>query len=313
MKAWIDCCDGRSWGLPAILSWDIYHGFGSPCDSFEVEFLHSQELIDILPLATGFRAEYGGENVFKGRVDEFSCTASADGCLCTLRGRGLQALMLDNEAESADYYNADMDYILSRHAREIGINDIAGGGCGGSAAVFTVESGMSHWGVVAEFADFCCGVKPRFSPEGVLILDGEHQGRRYKLDGGTPVSRMEYREDRSGVISSVKVKKYSSGGSITVENQPFLEVGGRCGRVVNVPKKTGYDAMRYTGQYQIRRSAEDWKKCFVTIPQAFAAFAGDIVEISRSPLGLTGEFLVVGSRCIGGSDGVFTRLDMRRI
>ena len=313
MKAWIYDKDGRGWLLPDILSWDISHGFGSPCDSFQLSFLHDGEMADTLSNAVGFRAEYEGRTVFVGRVDEFILSADAHGSRARLLGRGLQALLLDNEAESADYYNADLNYILSRHVQEMGIEHIDCGLAAGRAALFSVESGMSHWGVLQEFTSLCCGVRPRFSPEGALLVDGERGGQSFVFDSGTGFISAEYREDRYGVISSVKVKKYSSGGSITEENREFLDKGGACHRVINVPKKTSYDSMRFTARYQMEKSMDNYRVLKLTLPWTFAAFPGDRLEVKDLPLGVSGHFLVVASRCQGDGSGGSTQLEMRRI
>lgn len=312
-EAYIYDITGKGHRLPQLLSWDISHGFGSPCDSFELSFIHSPESFDLLEKAVDFRACHEGRTVFKGRIDEFSVSASAKGCIARLSGRGMQALLLDNEAESAEYYNADMTYILSRHARELGIEDIDAADTAGSTARFEVESGMSHWGVISEFAEFCCGVRPRFSPEGCLVMNGEKPRRSLKIDSAVPLKEIDYREDRYGVISSIKVKKYSRGGSLTEDNAEFLAKGGRCHRVINVPKKTGYDSMRFSARYQIRKSMEDYQKCRVELPWLFAAFPGDRVEADYTPLGLAGSFMVVGSRCRCDAAAAYTQLEMRRI
>lgn len=313
MELWIYDKDGGETALGGILSWEFCHGFGQPCDSFELKFLWKKEMAKTLESACGIRAMHEGRVVFKGRIDEYCLKADARGGLGQLSGRGMQALLLDNEAESADYYNADLTYILSRHVQPFGIGEIDTSGAEGSTPVFTVESGESHWGVLEEFARFCCGVKPRFSPEGALIMNGEAVGKSMVIDSTTPFTDMEYRQDRYGVISSVKIKKYSSGVVLTMDNAQFKAIGGSCGRIINVPKKTGYDSMRYTAKYRMDRSLEDFRKMFVTLPWAFAAFPGDKIEVKDSPMGTDGAFLVVGSRCRCDGAGVYTRLEMRRI
>jgi len=313
MELWIYDNSGRETALSGILSWEFCHGFGQPCDSFELKFLWEKDMAGTLERACGVKAVHEGRVVFKGRIDEYCLKANAKGGVGEMSGRGMQALLLDNEAESADYYNADLPYILSRHVQPFGIEEIDTSGAEGSAPIFTVESGASHWGVLEEFARFCCGVKPRFSHEGALIMNGEGVGGSFVIDSSTPFTDMEYRQDRYGVISSVKVKKYSRGGELTLENPEFKAIGGSCGRVINVPKKTGYDSMRYTAKYRMDRSLEDYRKMFVTLPWAFAAFPGDRIEVKDSPMGVDGAFLVVGSRCRCDGAGVYTRLEMRRI
>lgn len=299
--------------LPELISWEFCHGFCQPCDSFRLSFLWTNDMAGILEKACGIKAVHEGRVVFKGRIDEYCLRAGSSGGITEMSGRGMQALLLDSEAESADYYNPDLTYILSRHVQPLGINEIDTAGAAGSTAVFTVESGASHWGVLEEFARFCCDVKPRFSPDGALIMNGEGRGDSYVIDSTTPFTEMEYRQDRYGVISSVKVKKYSGSGELTMENPEFKNIGGSCGRVINVPRKTSYDSMRFTARYRLDRSQEDFRKLFVTLPWAFAAFPGDKVELKDSPMGVDGAFLVVGSRCRCDGAGISTRLEMRRI
>ena len=126
--------DGAETALPVLLRWDLSHGFCSPCDSFEVSFLYDPDLLSALKAACRFRAVHEGATVFFGVVDEFEAAADESGCVCTLRGRGLQALLLDSQAESAEYYGADIAYILSRHVSPFGISDVDVGALGNMRA-----------------------------------------------------------------------------------------------------------------------------------------------------------------------------------
>ena len=49
MTGFITLCSGQGRELPELLSWDLTHGFCSPCDCFEVSFLYSPEML--APLA----------------------------------------------------------------------------------------------------------------------------------------------------------------------------------------------------------------------------------------------------------------------
>ena len=102
MTGYITGCDGAVGRLPTLLSWDICHGFCSPCDSFEVSFLYEPEMLPTLQKAVRFRAEHEEEIVFSGMVDEVELSADEAGYTAVLRGRGLQALLLDTEADAAD-------------------------------------------------------------------------------------------------------------------------------------------------------------------------------------------------------------------
>lgn len=298
--------------LPVLLSWNISHGFCSPCDSFEVTFLYDTPLLETLKAACRFRAVHDGKTVFFGVVDEFEASAGTGGCVCALRGRGMQAPLLDSQAESAEYYGADIAYILSRHAAPFGVTDVNAAGLAGRSASLEVSSGESHWSVVSRFAEFCLGVTPRFTPEGTLVLDGGRSGNSFTVTAATPVTAQTFAQDRYGVLSEAIVKNRSLGTALTVQNEDFLAMGGKCVRVINVPRRTGFDAMRHTGAYQIAKSRTGLTRCRLALPALFAAFPGDRAVLENTPLGVTGEFYVSASRCFAGGASAGTVLDLRQ-
>lgn len=312
MEAIIYDYAGVSRTLPTLLSWNLSHGFCSPCDSFEVTFLYEPSLLAPLKAAFRFRAVHNGRTVFYGVVDEFEASAASDGCVCALRGRGMQALLLDSQAESAEYYGADTAYILSRHATPYGVTDVDVGALGNRSASLEVSSGESHWSVLSRFTEFCLGATPRFTPGGTLVLDGGGSGRSLTVTAATPVTAQVFSQDRYGVFSEVIVKNRFLGTSLTVRNEDFLAMGGKCVRVINVPRRTGFDAMRHTGAYQIAKSRTDLTRCRLTLPALFAAFPGDRAVLESTPLGVTGEFYVSASRCFANGASAGTVLDLRQ-
>ena len=308
MTGCVTLCSGGTVALPELLSWDIEHGFCSPCDSFEVSFLYSPEMFEPLEKAVRFKAEHSGKTVFYGVVDEFELSADASGCAAVLRGRGLQALLLDNEAESAQFTGAGADLILERYAAAFGLTDFDASGAETARSSLSVSPGDSCWSVIDAFARFGAGLRPRFSPEGRLVLDGERGGRDLEINARTAVSSQSFVQDRYGVISAAVVKNRVLGSEAVVENEAFLALGGMCRRIVNVPRKTAWDAMRHTGTYRIRRSAENFRSCTLTLPELFAAFPGDRAELKNTPLGVDGRFLVTSSRCWADGSGAGTVL-----
>lgn len=304
---------GQGWDLPVLLRWDISHGFCSPCDCFEAAFAYEPEMLSVLRAACRFLAFHEGKTVFRGVVDEVELSADEAGRTAVLRGRGLQALLLDSEAESADYVGADLDFILQRHVRSLGVAEVERGALSGSAAAFSVADGESHWSVLSRFAEFCLGVRPRFSPEGVLVLDGGDSGRRFQLSGAAGAGAQRLTIDRYGVLSAAVVKNRVLRTSVTVENEAFQEIGGQCVRLLNVPRRTGFDAMRHTGAYRIAKSRESFFRLRVELPGLFAAFPGDHAVVSGLPLGFDGELLVWNSRCVADGERAGTVLELREI
>lgn len=308
MECYLTLYSGELWAMPQVIAWELEHGLGSPCDAFEVTFVYDSSMLEMLSAATRFRAVHEQETVFAGVVDEYEIRAAATGLTVTIRGRGMAALLLDNEAQAAEYYNVSTDYILEQHVRPWGIERVRVGEEIRSSR-FTVSSGVSHWRVLEDFFWFCGGVRPRFDKEGILILDGV-AGKQLRIDHSTAVGEQRFTDTRCGVISEVLVKNRVLGAESLVENAPFKARGGSCRRVVNVPRTAGFDAMRHTGLYQIQRSAVDSRVCQLTLPALFAAFPGDRVELADSPLGLKGRFTVSRSRCWADGDSAGTVLEL---
>lgn len=312
MEGFIYDVSGTETPLPELTGWELCHGFCSPCDSFELRFLYEKSLFDPLTAACRFRGVHEGSTVFYGVVDEFELSADSSGCVCVLRGRGMQALLLDSEAESADYYGADTDFLLRRHVYPLGVTEADTGGLAGQRASFSVKSGESHWSVVQRFCEFCLGRTPRFDPAGRLLLDGGDSGKTWSLTGRTPVTAERYVQDRYGVLSAATVKNRVRGTSVTVDNPAFQALGGQCVRVVNVPRRLGFDAMRHTGAYQIRRSGGDFLRLRLTVPELFPAFPGDRAELTDDPLGVGGSFRVWSTRCFADGKRAGTVVELRK-
>ena len=293
---------GAAYELPPILAWDIRHTLGNPADAFEIRLLYREDMLDVLRDAVRFRAVHEGEIVFFGVVDEFEIISDSAGMTVSVRGRGLAALLMDNEAEAAQYFSVSAQFILDRHVYPFGVSEVRLGELP-KAASFVVDSGESQWSVLENFAWFIGGVRPRFLRDGVLILRHE-AGDELVIDERTGVSRVLCREVRYGVISQAIVKNRAWGISTAVENREFVERGGCARRVVNVPRYTGYDVMRHTGEYQIARSKERGVVVEITLPELFAAFPGDRVALvgGVAETGVSGELVVSEARCRAGAE-----------
>lgn len=302
--------NGKTVMLPTLLGWDIAHGMGTPCDAYSVRFLYDSSLLSTLSNAVRFRATYEGETVFYGVVDEFRIIADQNGLIAEVSGRSLAALLMDNQAEAAEYYGVSLDYILAKHVYPWGIESVRTKSIA-AQAYFAVGSGQSQWRVLEQFVWFGGGVRPRFQRDGVLLLNNE-KGINRTIGEETAITSQCYQEKRYGVISEVLVKNRVMGTSWIVNNDAFQAKGGRCRRIINVVAETSYDAMRYSGEYQITQSEDGAQSCELTVHSLFAAFAGDIVTLTDSPIGLTGIFQVRESHCWADGDGFGTVLTLAK-
>ena len=306
MNTYLVDFEGASYELPVLLEWKFSYGCDLPCDAFEIAFIYDKAMLSMLTNAVRFRAEHEGKTVFVGVVDDFEASVSENGCIVTVNGRGLAALLLDNEAEAAQYYAASLDMILEKYVYPLGITQVKKNVSAPQQAL-VVDSGASMWSVLEDFLWFGCGVKPRFSKDGVLLL-GEETGTSFSADGNTAITKQVLKRKRYGVISEVLVKNKALGTSETVENTEFNQSGGCCRRVVNVPRKTRYDAMHATGEYQISQSKVGELLISLTVPQLFAAFPGDSIELCDSPLGVAGDFFVSRTSCFANGEKAGTEI-----
>lgn len=309
MRGYLIDYQGNKYRLPVLLEWSCVYGLGTPCDAFEISCIYDPEMAAVLPKVYRFQGEWNGKTQFYGVVDEYEVTMDEKGSLLHISGRGLAALLIDNESQAIEYGTCTLADILKNHVRVCGISNIK---ADAMAAVngFTVESGTSQWSVLCEFASFAGGITPYFTKTGTLVLSGA-PGQTRTMGGNYGKCDIAFRERRYGVISEVLIKNKAANREETVYNTSFKNRGGSCRRVVNVPRKAGYDTMRYTGEYQIRKSAEDSVLLQMTIPELFILFPNDILKLNmESKIGFSGTYKVREAEVWADANGSGTRLEM---
>lgn len=295
--------------LGELLAYELTHSTEA-CDAFSLEFLFEERYFDLLHAACEISIFHDGAICFVGVIDECKFIATGTYAKIFVSGRGYGAKLLDNEAESAEYWGASTAFVLERHVYPYGIGQIS---CDEQkiAGRFMVSSGESQWSVLNNFCIFGRGVTPRFDRYGTLLINGE-VGETVSLTNPA-ITAQTIIDARHGVISHVLVKNTSLGTSATSTNDEFIERGGLCWRVVNVPSYTEYDIMRYTGDYQIEQSQLDSLTCKITLPQLAVAFAGDVIVLSDSPLEYSGTFYVTESCSFADAKSAGTILTMRKV
>ncbi len=283
--------DHQIFELPPLLSWRVTHTGSVPCDSFTVSFVYQKEMAQALKTAAGFAAKEDGKTVLRAIVDEYTVDLDGGGLTATVSGRGYAARLLDNESRPVTYQQATLAEILQNHAEPYGIT------CGETADVradstYTVAAGSSQWKAVENFCRTYGGFVPRFSPEGELLAGPEKEGRVLSIGDKDPVLSCTLREDHYGVLTEALVIDKTRNQDFSVKNQEMIAKGGQCRRVIYTPGQSTWAAMRYTGEYQIARSAEDAWAVEITLPGSFPAFPGDRAALSLERMGLAGTFRV---------------------
>lgn len=312
MEAMIELYGGGQYLLPPLLSWDVVLTGGVPCDSFSLSCPCDQTFAERLEKAWRVTLLREGETVLRGVVDEYEIAQGEKGRTLTLSGRGLAALLLDNESRAAEYARPTLSEVLKNHAAPYGFSwqmrEVQGNG------TYSVSSGSSQWKAIDGFTRAFGGFSPRISPEGKLLaVPWKDAGVRHLVDARTPLLKIAWKETRYGVYSEVLVVDKTRKSSQSTKNEAFLSRGGCCRRVVYTPGKSTAAAMRYTGEYQIERSEAGKRRLTLVLPGYFACPCGSVVRMERSDIGVTGEFYVEewSASCTG--QGERTELTMRRL
>ena len=299
--------DGTDYQLPQSYEWRFCYGLGSPCDSFLVRTLWDGGRADLLAQCNRFRAVWNGQTVFTGVVDECESCWDENGTCLTVQGRGMAALLLDNEAVGADYQVATLDDILRDHVTPYGI---AVGERGNLPAVspFSVDTGSSEWQVVERFARYYGGVSPRFDRLGRLMLDQLPQTEGYVMGENTAVAALTLREQRYGRYSRILVRDTAGKTVQTVEDEAFTAQGGQSRKVLTMPNKTGFEAMRYSARYQLDCSAQEARRLEVRLTQLFPAWPGELITVSGRWPGCGGQWRIQEMECGWNSSGAYSTL-----
>lgn len=311
MKGYLTTCDGAQFELPTLLKWEFSYTGSVPCDSFTLRCAYEPAMAETLRRAVRFTAREDGTVEFAGVVDECGVTCDEKGLQLEVSGRGMAALLLDNEAESVSYQWATMEEILKNHVTPYGIVCM-GYDAVTAAARYRVANGSSQWKALNDFAALHGGIAPYFDKTGALEVKKNRKGARVSIDAKTPVTALSYCDKRYGVIAEALVVDSKAGVKQSVKNETFCARGGTSRRVFYVPARSGTQAMRYTGEYQIAKSKEGAETLRVTIAGRFTAAPGDIAAVSGTKIGIVGNFRVIECVRRFGESGEACEVRMQR-
>ena len=311
MKGYLTTCDGAQFELPTLLKWEFSYTGSVPCDSFTLRCAYEPAMAETLRRAVRFTAREDGTVEFAGVVDECGVTCDEKGLQLEVSGRGMAALLLDNEAESVSYQWATMEEILKNHVTPYGIV-CTGYDAVTAAARYRVANGSSQWKALNDFAALHGGIAPYFDKTGALEVKKNRKAARVSIDAKTPVTALSYCDKRYGVIAEALVVDSKAGVKQSVKNEAFCARGGTSRRVFYVPARSGTQAMRYTGEYQIAKSKEGAETLRVTIAGRFTAAPGDIAAVSETKVGIVGNFRVIECVRRFGESGEAYEVTMQR-
>lgn len=309
MKGYLLNAKGERLELPPFTGWRLVRTGTVPCDSFEGTCLWEGGADKRLEECCRLMVEEDGQRRFTGVLDECGLSWSEKGSGLTLSGRGLAALLLDNESPARDYQAATLADILREHVTPYGIQ-VAGTGSLPTVPGFSTTTGWSQWQALYSFAKYHGGVEPWFDVYGSLTVDGARQGRLWKLGDSAGPMEITWRDKRYGVYSEILVQDRGNLKSQQVVNEKFRNQGGACRRVVTLPGKSAYEAMRYSGEYQLKESWCGRFRLWITLPGRHPCEPGDQLEINLKRPGIQGIWRVLETESVLDAKGQRVKLTL---
>lgn len=291
---------GESYELPPLTKWRVSHTSGEACGDFEVSFLYSDKLFDLLDAAIRFSAYHEGETVFTGVVDELKVKYEADGLICTLSGRDMAALLLDNQVGAASFGTARLDDIIDRYVKPMGIQTII---TAPVAAInqYSVSAGASRYDALADFTFYAAGLWPWFDCSGRLMIGRPADYRFIHLKEPVAAS---FRDKRYGVASHVNYMGTEFSGAFAVE-------GGVCTRYIPELSDKTYKTGERLAQLDLATTALERRTLTVAVPKVFAAMPYDFVKVTGFDPMRAEKYEVVEAESTYGPSGQMCVLTLR--
>ena len=303
MKGYLIDKDGNQYLLPELLSWDVCHCTGEPCDYFEVKTLYTAELLPKLVGAVRFKGTNDGATVFYGVVDEYQVSLDDTGSTVSINGRSLAALLMDNEVPKHLYYSMTRSQLIEKYISPYGITNINDSEMP-QVLLFSVKDGDSAWSVLKRYCLKSVHASPRLDKTGKLFM-GSRTGSSLSINADNCAVSVKLKDERYGVISQIIVVNRSSGASYTLNNQEFVNRGGACRRYLYTEKfenviagSTSIDTT-FSGRYQIECS-KSGKHCVeLILNEQFPCFPDDTVALKCSALAINKSCRVIRTHCWG--------------
>ena len=164
--------------------------------------------------------------------------------------------------------------------------------------------------MVSDFARYHGGGRPRFDREGRLVLSPWSGGAPHVLGDSTPVTELTVTDKRYGALSAVWVRDRYRDHVEKVTDPDFVAQGGSTRRVITVPGRGDWQAMRYTGRYQLERAGRERLRIRAEIPELFWVWPGELVQVARTGFDRNGLYRAAKVTVRADKNGGHSRVEL---
>ena len=135
-------------------------------------------------------------------------------------------------------------------------------------------------------------------------------GAPHVLGDSTPVTELTVTDKRYGALSAVWVRDRYRDHVEKVTDPDFLAQGGSARRVITVPGRGDWQAMRYTGRYQLERAGRERLRIRAEIPELFWVWPGELVQVARTGFDRSGLYRAAKVTVRADKNGGHSRIEL---
>ncbi len=185
-----------------------------------------------LPEITRICVRYGEDILFNGITDEQTETYSDNSAFVTIKGRSMEALLLDNEALPQTYCLPSFGLLFARHFRELGFSGYRADDKSYNGE-FVISKGTSEWGVLVDFCNKFSHTSPVITNDGIIDISGSYVPDTIRVSKAILIS-LSRRLNRSTLVSDIIARTYPAGGyNMTFHSNKAEAIDVRRKRYVN--------------------------------------------------------------------------------
>ncbi len=295
--------------LPAPLRFTISQSCGLPCGHLSLMVGYDERQGSVLRETERIRVEENGTLLFCGVLDDWSVSTDGIGKTCSLSGRSLQALLLDQTAVPVQFSRCTWADLTSRFVTPLGLP--VEGAEVPAATDFRVESGRNVWQVLNDFLTMVGGGLPWVSPEGKVCVRSYPAGEapKYTLSKASPVLSQRFGFNRYDVVTQYTVRNRDTKQEVLLKNPEYAGPGGRKSVVTAVGAQGMADWQRDARQ-AMQESLRNLITGRVTLAGGFCAAAGDVIDVKCEDAPFAGKYRVWVSETSCDAGGLTTTLQL---
>lgn len=295
MTAYLYTVGKGLWRLNTLLSWQFSRTDGEECEEATITLPYEPERVDALEHGYRLVLIEGSKAVYVGIIDGFSAVVGKDGRVLTIRSRGMQAFLMDNEMRQHLYPVLDLETAVNEFCYNHNVEMVQWSRDMPPVENFYVESGQTVWEALRGFCRHSTGTRPRCGANGTLYLVPPPFSYRSIQASENNILRAEYRYNRRGAISKQTIVAYGEDGAQydveTATHEGLNYLAARSERIT-LHQGNNLKASWRTAQQRVDDSIRRGREIEILLGEAWWAEPGDQVYVDLPDHQIRGSFIL---------------------